>query len=102
TSYVHIRVGDIKAILDFNPVKLSPCDSFKYQFNNLSSAPPVRPFGPQSFIWDFGDGSPRVVSGIAPVIHSYPAPGTYDVRLILQDTNYCNAPDSLTIQLRVA
>jgi gliding motility-associated-like protein len=102
TSYVHIRVGDIKAILDFTPVKLQPCDSFKYRFDNLSFAPPVRPFGPQSFVWDFGDGSPRITTGTAPGFHNYAGPGTYNVRLILTDTGYCNAPDSLTIQLRVA
>lgn len=102
TSYIHIRVGDIKATLDFTPVKLNPCDSFKYQFNNISFAPPVRPFGPQSFIWDFGDGSPRVVTDTVSVFHNYAGPGTYNVKLILPDTNYCNAPDSITIQLNVA
>jgi gliding motility-associated-like protein len=102
TSYVHIRVGDIKATLDFTPVKLQPCDSFKYRFDNLSFAPPIRPFGPQSFIWDFDDGSPRVTTGSASVFHSFAGPGTYNIRLILPDTNYCNAPDSITIQLRVA
>jgi gliding motility-associated-like protein len=102
TSYVHIRVGNLEAILAFNPVKLIPCDSFKYQFNNLSTAPAALPFGPNSFIWDFGDGSPRVVTGNAPVFHDYASPGTYTVKLILQDTGYCNAPDSLPLQLSVA
>jgi gliding motility-associated-like protein len=102
TSYTHIRVGDIQATLAFNPVKLAPCDSFKYQFNNTSLAPPVRPFGANSFIWDFGDGSPRVSAGLASIIHNYSGPGTYTVKLVLQDTNYCNAPDSISVQLRVA
>ena len=102
TSYIHIRVGDIKATLDFTPVKLQPCDSFKYRFDNLSTAPPIRPFGPQSFVWDFGDGSLRITTGSASVFHNYAAPGTYNVKLVLVDTNYCNAPDSMTVQLRVA
>jgi gliding motility-associated-like protein len=102
TSYVHIRVGNVQANLNFNPVKLNPCDSFKYQFDNLSTAPPAYPFSAQSFIWDFGDGSPRIVTGTNSVTHNYTAPGTYNVKLILTDTTYCNAPDSLTIQLRVA
>ena len=102
TSYMHIRVGDIKGVLDFNIVKLAPCDSFKYRFDNLSTTSPVRPFGSQSFTWDFGDGSPRVVAGTGSVFHNYPAAGTYDVKLVLTDTNYCNAPDSLAFQLRVA
>ena len=100
TSYVNIRVGDVQATLNFSPVKLSPCDSFKYRFDNASSAPV--PFNDSSFTWDFGDGSPRVVAGIVSVFHNYSAPGTYNVRLVLTDTAYCNAPDSLTIQVRVA
>ena len=100
TSYVHIRVGDIRANINFTPVKLLPCDSFKYRFDNLSAAPV--PFNNASFIWDFGDGSPRTPSGTASVFHNFAAPGTYNVTLVLADTAYCNAPDSLTIQVRVA
>lgn len=102
TSYMHIRVGIIKANLNFTPVKLAPCDSFKYRFDNFSASVPIRPFGSQSFIWDFGDGSPRVLSGSSSVFHNYTGPGTYNVKLILVDTNYCNAPDSITLQLSVA
>lgn len=102
TSYVHIRVGDVQSNLNFNMVKLNPCDSFRYQFNNLSTAPPAYPFNAQSFIWDFGDGSPQVIAGTNSVTHDYANPGTYNVKLILTDTTYCNSPDSLTIQLRVA
>ena len=102
TAYINIRVGDLRAILGFNPVKLAPCDSFKYRFDNLSVAPPTRPFGPQSFIWDFGDGSPRIQTGAGPVLHNYANPGTYNVKLILPDTSYCNAPDSIVVPLSVA
>ncbi|MBI5372622.1 MAG: PKD domain-containing protein [Sphingobacteriales bacterium] len=102
TSYVRIRVGDIAAVPKFVPLKLPPCGSFDYRFDNTTVEPPVLPFTNQSFTWDFGDGSPRVVSGLAPVFHSYTGPGTYNVRLILQDTNYCNAPDSFVIALSVA
>ncbi|MBS1632544.1 MAG: PKD domain-containing protein, partial [Bacteroidetes bacterium] len=101
SSYVHIRVGNVQATLNFSSTKLNPCDSFKYQFDNLSIAP-LLPFTSQSFIWDFGDGSPRITGGINSVTHNYTGPGTYNVKLILVDTNYCNAPDSITIQLRVA
>lgn len=102
TSYLQIKVGDLRATLAFDPVKLPPCDSFKYRFDNLSIAPPPRPFGPQSFIWDFGDNSPRVTAGPGPVFHNYAGPGTYNVKLILPDTAYCNSPDSITIPLSVA
>jgi phosphoenolpyruvate carboxylase len=102
TSYLNIRVGDIKAQLDFNPVKLNPCDAFQYRFDNLSTTPPVRPFLNTSFEWDFGDGSPRVTAGAGSVTHRYLSPGTYNVKLFLVDTSYCNSPDSLVKQLRVA
>jgi PKD repeat protein len=62
TAFVHIRVGDIQATIDFKPVKLSPCDSFKYRFDNLSTAPV--PFNNTSFTWDFGDGSPQVIQAL--------------------------------------
>jgi len=102
TSYLNIRVGDLIAQLDFNPVKLNPCDSFKYRFDNLSVAPAARPFSNFSFVWDFGDGSPRITAGSGPVLHTYPSPGTYNVKLLLVDTGYCNFPDSVTKQLRVS
>ena len=102
TAYLHIKVGNLKATVDFNPVKLAPCDSLKYRFDNLSVAPPVRPFTNTSFIWDFGDNSPQVTTGAAPVFHSYTAPGSYTVKLYLVDTSYCNAPDSAIKTISIA
>jgi len=101
TAFVNVRVRDDKANLAFNPVKLPPCESLSYRFDNLSTAPAGKPFGAASFIWDFGDGT-RVTSGSGAVTHSYAAAGTYKVKLILKDTNYCNAPDSLPIDIRIA
>jgi gliding motility-associated-like protein len=100
TSYVNIRVGNVKALINLDDTKLNPCDSFKYRFDNLSTASVA--FSNTSFTWDFGDGSPRVVAGTNSVFHSYVAPGTYNVNLVLTDTAYCNAPDSMTLQVRVA
>jgi gliding motility-associated-like protein len=102
TSYISIRVGDLEATLDFDAIKIGACQSFQYQFNNLSQAPPVRPLTDTSFLWNFGDGSAPVVGGLNPVTHTFPAPGTYNVVLTLTDTAYCNAPDSDTLQLSVA
>jgi len=102
SSFIRIRVGNLEALLDFNPVKLTPCDSLKFRFDNLSTAPAVQPFSGQAFRWDFGDGSPQVVAGTGPVTHSYSAPGSYTVKLILLDTVYCNYPDSLTKTINIA
>jgi gliding motility-associated-like protein len=102
TGYLTIRVRDDRANLAFNSVKLPPCESLSYRFDNNSTAPPpAQAFKNNSFIWDFGDNT-RVVSGPGSVTHSYAAPGTYRVRLILADTNYCNAPDSAVTELRIA
>ncbi len=101
TSYANVKVGDLKALVDFNVAKIGPCTAFQYQFNNLSLAPPARPFTDTSFSWNFGDGSPVIIAGTAPVTHTYPAPGTYNVILTLRDTAYCNYPEADTLQLRV-
>jgi len=101
TAYITIRVRADQATLDFNAVKLPPCQALSYRFDNLSVAPSGKPFTGASFTWSFGDGT-RVTGGAAPVNHTYIAPGTYKVRLILTDTNYCNAPDSIERDLRIA
>ena len=102
TSYVNIRVGNIEATVDFNPVKLPPCTAFNYRFDNLSTTLPGYPFRANSFQWDFGDGTPLLTTGLSAVNHSFTGPGTFNVTLHLIDTLYCNAPDSITIAVMVA
>jgi len=103
TVYTTIRVRNNQAFLSFKAAKLQPCQSLSYQFTNTSTyAPTAPPFKNQSFTWDFGDGTPPVVSGPADITHNYAAPGSYSVHLTLTDTNYCNAPETDTLLLRVA
>jgi gliding motility-associated-like protein len=103
TSYVTIRAGNNEARLDFNPVKLSPpCEVFRYRFDNTSAAPAGIPFKAGTFTWDFGDNSGLVTAGPEPVFHTYAAAGTYLVKLVINDTAYCNSPDTVTKTLRVA
>jgi gliding motility-associated-like protein len=102
SSYMKIKVGDLKALLSFNFAKTGPCTSLQYQFNNTSVAPPIRPFTNTSFIWNFGDGSAPVVAGLNSVTHIFPAPGPYSVILTLNDTAYCNNPDGDTVLINVA
>ena len=102
TSYINIRVRPDRAVLASTNIKLPPCESNTYQFNNTSIAPPGKPFSNNSFQWDFGDNSPPVLAGQASVNHTFPGPGTYNVVLRLLDTAYCNSPDSLAITLRVS
>jgi gliding motility-associated-like protein len=102
TAYINIRVGDLRANLALGFDKIGACTALDYQFNNLSTTDPSRPFTDTSFIWDFGDGTPRIVAGLNSIPHTFPAPGAYTVQLILNDTNYCNNPAILDTVIRVA
>jgi gliding motility-associated-like protein len=100
TAYLNIRVRSDKANLDFDITKLPPCESLSYLFVNHSTPPAGKPFGPASFTWSFGDGS--TAPGTSPITHAYAAPGSYQVMLILSDTNYCNSYDTLVKTLNVS
>jgi gliding motility-associated-like protein len=104
TTYRHVIARTDKAPVDFAVVKdpNQPCTSLTYDFTNLSTAPPGKPFGPASFVWSYGDNTQPFTDGPGPVTHSYQQPGTYIVDLILQDTSYCNYPDTATRTLRVS
>lgn len=98
TSYLFIKAGSNRATLDFTAVKDLPCTSLGYTFNNLS-VPVSGNFSPQSFTWDYGDGSPpqNAFNGS----HTYGATGVYTVTLTLTDTSFCNSPDTKTRILNV-
>jgi gliding motility-associated-like protein len=59
-----------------------------------------------SLRWQFSDDPSQKLTPAGPngstINHAYGAPGTYDVKLILVDTGYCNYPDTLKKQLRVS
>ncbi len=99
TAYVTMRVRNDEATLQFSSTKLPPCASLAYQFTNTSTA--IKPFKANSFRWEFGDGLSQS-AGLGPVVHTYASAGTYDVRLVLIDSNYCNEPDSIVKQIRIA
>ena len=73
----------------------------RYQFVNQTVAT-VPSYTSQSFLWDFGDNSPKIRSGFGPIIHTYPSTGTYIVTLIVDDTTFCNAPDTAVKTLRIS
>jgi gliding motility-associated-like protein len=102
TSYVNIRVGDLKAILNFSYQKVGSCDNLDFNFKNLSTTDPAFPFKSTSFTWDFGDGSNPEVHGMEDVVHTFPAAGSYHVKLMLHDTTYCNDPDELDSLVNIA
>lgn len=101
TSYVTIRARSNRAQLGLTVTKLPPCESFNYQFNNVSVPPNGYSFQADDFTWDFGDGT-RIITNAPSVTHQYASSGVYNVRLYLDDTTFCNSPDSAVVQLRVA
>jgi len=102
SAYTTIRVRNDEALLGFTPVKLPPCQSTAYQFTNNTTVATGKPFSNASFRWDFGDKTPPVITGLQPVTHTFPGVGTYNVRLTLIDTNFCNEPDSIVKEVRIS
>jgi gliding motility-associated-like protein len=101
TAYLTIRAGNNKALLDFSPNKLPPCTNLSYRFDNTSNSF-LNNFGPQSFTWDFGDGTAPLMTGTQSVTHTYAGPGTYQVKLTLEDTSFCNSPDDTVKTVRLS
>lgn len=100
TSYLEITVSDNAAVLDFDIIKLPPCEDLSYRFENTSTA--TLPFNIGAFTWDLGDGTRIENTNAGPITHSYPGPGTYQVKLYLNDPKFCNGIDSVSFELRVS
>ncbi len=102
TSYINITVGDKKVAPNFTYRKVGLCTSNTYEFTNTTPAVATLSFAPQTFVWDFGDGSPLDTADFAPPIqHTFPGPGSYNVILKIFDTRFCNSPASDTQIVRV-
>ena len=102
TSFVNIRVRDDIAQINASAVKLPPCQSTTYRFTNNSIPSAGKMFTNNSFRWIWGDNSPDVITGTASIDHTYPGIGTYPAKLVLEDTNFCNAPDTFPITIRIS
>ena len=102
TAYTTIKVGNNKVFLDFIANKLQPCTNLSYSFVNTSS-PTFGGFNANTFTWDFGDNSPPVVQSQAPPVnHTYAGPGTYLVKLTINDTTFCNSPEDTVKTVRLS
>ena len=101
TAYINIKAGNNRIKPDFTFAKVPPCASLTMQYTNTSTLT-FGGFGPKTFVWDYGDGSPKDTTGFAPPRqHAYAAPGTYIVRLSVYDDNFCNSPDSISKTIRL-
>ncbi len=101
TAYTSVRVGNNTVVPNFVATKTGGCQSFTFQFQNTTIAA-LPTYKPTSFLWDYGDNTPPVRAGFVTTTHTYPGPGTYNVRLLVDDTTFCNAPDSVAKTVRLA
>lgn len=102
TSYIAIKVGNNIVTPSFDAQKLPPCESLTMQFTNTSTVTSGS-FGPQTFIWDYGDGTPKDTVGFNPPrMHTYAMPGTYNVTLTVFDTSFCNSPADTLKVIRIS
>ncbi len=100
TAYIDVRVGNNQVIPNFSFTKLDSCASLRFRFDNLTTAA-IPTYTNKTFTWDFGDNSPRITTGFGPQIHTFPSIGKYTVRLIVDDTTFCNSPDSVAKDVRI-
>lgn len=101
TAYINVKVGNNIVVPDFAFTKLNGCNSLTFRFDNLTSAT-LPNFTNKTFLWDFGDGSPQVRTDNAPVTHTFPSIGQYKVRLLVDDTTFCNAPQFKDSTVRIS
>ncbi len=103
TSYINIKVGDNKVRPDFTFLKRGLCTSTTYDFTNLTTNGNNVAYLPKTFVWDYGDGSPVDTFNFNSLVsHTYPAPGSYLVKLTVIDDRFCNSPKDTTFTLRIA
>ncbi len=100
TAYINVKVGNNIVVPNFSFTKLDSCASLRYRFDNLTTAA-LPNYTNQTFIWDFGDGSPRIRAGFVSQIHTFPSIGQYNIHLIVDDSVFCNSPDSTQKMLRI-
>lgn len=102
SAFLTIRVTTDSVKLSFDYARRQPCTSLTFDFTNTSVVQPPTPTpGPKSYVWVWNDGSPPDTSVNA--THTFPSAGSYDVQLILIDSNYCNAYDTArTVNFTVA
>ncbi len=103
TATTRIRVGNNQVYPSFNIAKVGDCNSLEFQFLNTSTADDPSAFRPNTFTWDFGDGSAPVVAGLTTnVRHTFPAAGSYRIKLSIVDTLFCNTPKVLDTLIRIS
>ncbi len=103
TSYITINASNNRIFPKFSKRKIEPCTSSTFEFTNeTTTANNNVAYTNQTFVWNYGDGSPNDTANITPNrLHTFPGPGTYIVKLFVIDGRFCNAPDSIVDTIRL-
>jgi gliding motility-associated-like protein len=101
TVYLNIKVGDKRVYPDFTATKRPPCESTTYDFINTTTNPSNLVYKPNTFIWNFGDGSPAQTADFGPKVYTFPSYGTYIVKLTVTDDQFCNVDTTAIDTLRI-
>ncbi len=103
TAFINIKVGNNEITPSFSYTKVGACNSLEFEFQNTSTAVDASKYTARTFLWNFGDGLPLVRSNFTPNIrHTFPAPGSYTIRLLVDDSSFCNAPIFEDSLIRIA
>ncbi len=91
TAYLDVWVRDDSIVADFLPFVNIDCDnnSISLSSTNYQSA---------NYSWNMGDGTTYNTDSVT---HTYPGPGTYNIRLIVSDTTRCSLADTFISQVRI-
>lgn len=92
SAFITVTIDTNSIDADFDVVILDSCGPYTAAITNKSK------FGntpnTATFTWDLGDGS--TFTGTTPPTHTYATKGTYTIKLVMNDPNACNGPDSIT------
>src|SRR5690606_30393816 len=86
--------GTVQALVNGVP-KTAGCAPFTVDFRDEVRIA-------RSYIWDFGDGTPRLNTTERDVTHTFVNPGSYEVMMIAIDSNTCNVSDTSYITITVS
>jgi gliding motility-associated-like protein len=86
TNYIPIKVYG--AISNFDILNTNPCiaDIVKFRDKSVSTGSRI-----VKWMWDFGDGTTHTSVSSGNVDHQFSYPGTFNVRLTVQDSSGCSA-----------
>ncbi|MGI8583115.1 MAG: PKD domain-containing protein, partial [Chitinophagaceae bacterium] len=100
------NLGMLKIQMDFAGVEAGPQASVNGVVNDTTGCIPLKVDfidtlqKGKSYVWDFGDGTPRIKITSFNISHTYTAVGTYLVTLIAIDSTTCNIADTAYLTIR--